>query len=155
MMRFIPLAAVALLICVSVSAAAFAEQDTAARPPDLTVLRGRVFCLETPKGCANGADFIFEASDGGRFEFLATDPATAIFTDPRVRQRELQLVARLHNGRELEVIRVRSYREGKLHDIYYFCEVCNITTYAPGPCPCCRDELELRETPVSDLKSQI
>jgi hypothetical protein len=42
---------------------------------------------------------------------------------------------------------VQSIREGKLYDIYYFCELCNVRAYAPGPCPCCRNELEFRETP--------
>jgi rubrerythrin len=48
----------------------------------------------------------------------------------------------------LELIKVQSIREGKLYDIYYFCEICNIREYAPGLCPCCRNELEFRETPV-------
>ncbi len=38
--------------------------------------------------------------------------------------------------------------DGKLHDVHYYCEVCNITAYAPGLCPCCRREMELKETPV-------
>lgn len=78
------------------------------------------------------------------------DPAqapTAIFTDDRVRARDLQITARLNSKRQLELIKVQSVREAKLYDIYYFCEICNIRAYAPGPCPCCRNELEFRETP--------
>jgi hypothetical protein len=150
MTRFKPLPLAALLLCMSISVAAFAEQLSDARTPDLTVLRGRAFCHEPPGDCGGGSHFGFESNDGQRFKFAAADSAAAIFTDPRVRLKELQLVARLRSGQELEIIRVRSYREGKLHDLYYFCEVCNITTYVPGPCPCCRSELELKETPVSD-----
>jgi rubrerythrin len=72
---------------------------------------------------------------------------TAMFTDMRVRQRDLQITARLRAGDQLELIKVQSVKEGKLYDLFYFCEVCNIRAYAPGPCPCCRNEMEFRETP--------
>jgi len=72
---------------------------------------------------------------------------TAVFTDTRVRQRELQVTARLHAGDQLEIIKVQSVKEGKLYDIFYYCEVCSITAYTPGLCPCCRNELEFREKP--------
>ena len=32
---------------------------------------------------------------------------------------------------QLEIVLVQSIREGKLYDIYYFCELCNIRAYAP------------------------
>jgi hypothetical protein len=78
---------------------------------------------------------------------------TAMFSDPRVRQQELQITGRLNPTGQVEVTKVRSVKEGRLYDIYYFCDVCNITAYAPGPCACCRREYELRETPIeiSDL----
>jgi rubrerythrin len=76
------------------------------------------------------------------------DTSTAIFTDGRVRQRELQVTARLDSKSQLEIIRVQSIKEGKLYNLYYFCEICNITAYAPGPCPCCGNELEFREIPI-------
>jgi len=41
---------------------------------------------------------------------------------------------------------VQSVKEGKLYDIFYYCEVCSITAYTPGLCPCCRNELEFRES---------
>jgi rubrerythrin len=69
-----------------------------------------------------------------------------MFTDSRVRQRDLQVTARLRVGDHLEIIKVQSIKDGKLYDIIYFCEVCNIRAYAPGLCPCCRNELEFRET---------
>jgi hypothetical protein len=38
-------------------------------------------------------------------------------------------------------------RDGKLKLITYFCDVCNIRAYIPGPCACCQREttLELRD----------
>jgi hypothetical protein len=91
--------------------------------------------------------FGFQSKSGKLYKFLSGDPMTPIFTDNRVRQRELQISARLHSGEQLEIIKVQSVKEGKLYDVFYFCEVCNITAYVPGLCPCCRAELEFRETP--------
>lgn len=121
----------------------------------LAVIRGRALCLdaagrevETLFGCNEASQrFRFASKDAKLYTFLPADPMTAVFTDVRVRQRELQLTARLHTGGQLEVIKVQSVKEGKPYDISYFCEVCTITAYTPGLCPCCRNELEFRETP--------
>ena len=121
----------------------------------LAVIRGRAVCLnaagrevESLFGCAEpGSRFGFASKDGRLYKFLTTDTMTAVFTDTRVRQRELQLTARLRAGDQLEIIKVQSVKEGKLYDIFYFCQVCSITAYTPGLCPCCRNELEFRETP--------
>jgi hypothetical protein len=121
----------------------------------LVIVRGHAVCLdalgrddESFLGCSGANhNFGFESKSGKLYKFLPTDPMTAIFSDNRVRQRELQISARLHSGDQLEIIKVQSVREGKLHDVFYFCEVCNIKAYVPGLCPCCRSELEFRETP--------
>ena len=47
-----------------------------------------------------------------------------------------------------DLIKVYSVKHGKLHDVRYFCEVCNVTSFVSGLCPCCRAEMELKETPV-------
>lgn len=121
----------------------------------LAVIRGRAVCLDASGretdalfGCDGTSHrFGFASKDGRLYQFSATDAMTAMFSDVRVRQRELQVTARLRAGGQLEVIKVQSIKEGKLYDIFYFCEVCNIKAYAPGPCPCCRNDLEFRETP--------
>ncbi|MEK6302100.1 MAG: hypothetical protein AABO41_15430 [Acidobacteriota bacterium] len=130
-----------------------ASQTQDADNTGLTVVRGRVVCLDSRGrgevvGCTEAAgNFGLVSPDGKRYRFLSTDISTAMFTDPRVRQRELQITAKLFPGDKLEIVTVQSIREGKLYDIYYFCELCNVRAYAPGPCPCCRAELEFRETP--------
>lgn len=119
----------------------------------LIVVRGRAVCLDTGGrpvdslfACTTSNGFGFASKDGKLYKFLPAD-TTAMFTDIRVRQRDLQVTAQLHAGGQLEIINVQSIKEGKLYNIYYFCELCNIKAYAPGPCPCCRNELEFRETP--------
>ena len=122
--------------------------------PTLTVLRGRAVCLDAAGlevgslfGCPDTSSrFGFASRDGRLYKFLAADAMTPVFTDGRVRQRELQVTARLHARDQLEIIKVQSVKEGKLYDIFYYCDVCSITAYVPGLCPCCRNELEFRET---------
>jgi hypothetical protein len=122
------------------------------------VLRGHVVCLDAAgkrsaasSACDGpGARFALSGSDEKLYAFSADDAATAMFTDLRVRRRELQITAQMAAHDQLEILLVQSIREGKLYDIYYFCELCNIRAYAPGLCPCCRNEMELRETPATD-----
>jgi len=121
----------------------------------LFIARGHIVCLDALgrdeqsfPGCNEAShNFAFETKSGKLYKFLPTDPMTPVFTDSRVRRRELQISARLHSDDQLEIIKVQSVKEGKLYDVFYFCEVCNITAYVPGLCPCCRAELEFRETP--------
>lgn len=121
----------------------------------LVVVRGRAVCLdalgrdeESFLACnETNSRFGVVSKSGKLYKFLPSDPMTPIFTDSRIRQRELQISARLHSGDQLEIIKVQSVKEGKLYDVYYFCAVCNITAYVPGLCPCCRAELEFKETP--------
>jgi hypothetical protein len=119
-------------------------------------VRGRAVCLDAsgrlPEGpikCEDSSHgFGLIGADGTFYNFLHEDPSAAIFTDPRVRGRELLITARPHPENRLEIIQVQSIHDGKLYDIFYFCEVCNITAYAPGPCTCCRQDFEFRETPA-------
>lgn len=121
----------------------------------LAVVRGRAVCLDATGreadplfGCNDaGNRFGFASKDGRLYKFSTTDAMTAMFSDPRVRQRELQVTARLRPVDQLEVIKVQSIKDGKLYDIFYYCDVCSIKAYAPGLCPCCRNDLEFRETP--------
>lgn len=130
-----------------------ADRIHGAADRSLTVIRGRVVCLDSGGrgdaiGCTGSSNkFGLVSADGKRYKFLSSDSSTAMFADSRVRQRELQITAKLLLENNLEIVTVQSIRDGRLYDIYYFCELCNITAYAPGPCVCCRQELEFRETP--------
>jgi hypothetical protein len=122
------------------------------------ILRGRVSCVESSgrivpdqEDCSSeSAKFIFHSKDGGTYTFVTDDALTAMFTDHRVRERDLQLTAWERHKGQLELVAVQSLKNGKLHDIYYYCDICNITAYAPGPCPCCRRELEFKEAPAPE-----
>ena len=130
-------------------------QATPAGQSAPVVLRGHVVCLDRAGHRLDGCDganarFALATGDGRLHIFSADDPAAAMFTDARVRRHELQITAQAAADQQLEIVRLQAVREGKLYDIYYFCELCNIRAYAPGLCPCCRNEMELRETPATD-----
>lgn len=150
----VPLLATLLFAVPPSSLAAEASYNSQGEVPALTVVRGRAVCLDASGheagsffGCREGSDFGFASKDGRLYKFLPGDAMTAVFTDNRVRQRELQITARFNARDELEIIKVQSIKAGKLYDIFYYCDVCSITAYVPGLCPCCRNELEFRETP--------
>jgi hypothetical protein len=122
-------------------------------------LRGRVVRLASPPpgllpGSADfdhgGVAYALEAADGTRHAFLPTDTAAAVYQDWRVQARELQVTARLFPATSfIEVIKLQSLRAGQLYDMYYFCDVCNVTTHKPGPCQGCQEPVELREAPAA------
>jgi hypothetical protein len=115
-------------------------------------LRGRVVCLEQEPAAvpcaASPPRFALQTADGERHAFKSGDALSAMFADERLRERELSVRARKTASGELETIKVHSLRNGRLHDLDYFCEVCNVVAYAPGLCPCCRRAMALRETPL-------
>ena len=77
----------------------------------------------------------------------------ALFVDQRFREHELRLTGRVFPSTSLlEVTRFQWYREGKLRDLYYWCEVCAIRGVDPGACACCQDKVELREAPADESK---
>jgi hypothetical protein len=122
-------------------------------------LRGRVICLteeltklyQVVSDCENrGHTYTLKADDGKLYPFLPTDSAAAVWMDERYRQRDLQVTARIFpQGSFIEVIKFQSWHDGKLHDLYYYCDVCAISTHKPGPCDCCQDPVQFRETPVN------
>jgi hypothetical protein len=117
-------------------------------------LRGRVVCLDgagAVRTCEPPGDFALQTSGGELRLFGPADPLAAMFADPDVRNRELLVRARPAaegTGNELNIIKVYSIRDGRTHDLDYFCEVCNVVAYAPGLCVCCRQPLVLRERPL-------
>jgi len=149
----------ALLLIIAMPLAAMAqEKATVAEESKPVILHGHVVCITeelqrlyqvTPDCERRGHVYGLKTTDGKLYPFLPTDTAAAIFSDQRVRERELRVTARLFpQAPFIEVIKLQSLREGKLYDLYYYCEVCNITTHKPGHCVCCQQEVEFRETPA-------
>jgi hypothetical protein len=123
-----------------------------------TEVHGRVIRLKKPPAGLllstidfdhHGVAYAIQTADGKLFPILPTDTASAIYNDSKFRERDLLVTARLFPATSfIEVIKLQSLREGRRYDLYYFCDVCNITTHKPGPCPCCQAPVVFRETPA-------
>jgi hypothetical protein len=105
-------------------------------------LQGRIVTL--PNGATNLA---LKTETGEVYRLKRTEMSEAFFLDTNLHSKVLVLKGRVE-GKDFEVTgNVHSIKDGKLHEIYYYCDICAITTSLPGICLCCREPVELRETP--------
>jgi hypothetical protein len=126
---------------------------------DLTKVEvsGHVVCLHEELHKKHGMNmptghkhvYGFKASDNKLYLLLENNLSGAIFQDQRVRDRELILAAWLFpDSNILDVISIKSIKEGKVYDLYYYCVICAIRSATPGPCMCCQDDVEFVEKPL-------
>jgi len=123
-------------------------------------IRGRVVCVPEEMCRLYGVEipprhehvYGLRAVDGRYYLLLRTRFSEAIFSDERVREKELVVKGRLlPNSQILDPLGLSSIREGVVSDLYYFCDICNIRTVAPGPCDCCQGPTELVEKPRKEF----
>jgi hypothetical protein len=138
---------------------AFATSPSSAPPSALVAARddtvdwtGRAVCVDDTGGLtdcvAAGNRFAIQSADGKLHWLAPRDPLAPVFDDARVRSQPVVAKVRPRADGTGELIKVYSVKHGKLHDVRYFCEVCNVTSFVYQLCPCCRAEMELKETPV-------
>lgn len=149
----------ALIVLTSLSIDLFGTPvDKEARTQDITV-QGVLHCLysggsnhpaKSEYDCeVDGGRYALITSQGAMYLFDPSDQRTLIFKESRVRDKTMRIHGQLSDN-ELTIVNLYSIVEGVPYRMYYRCEVCNITTYAPGPCWCCQEDFEFRETPVTD-----
>ena len=80
------------------------------------------------------------------------EPTSKVLADPRLNGFSIEARGHFTSADRflLDPSHLRSLmvlQDGKLKLITYFCGVCNIRAYIPGPCACCQREtvLELRD----------
>ncbi|MCZ6794684.1 MAG: hypothetical protein O7J95_13835 [Planctomycetota bacterium] len=84
------------------------------------------------------------------YTLLRTPQSKALHVDKRFQEHPLILSGRIFPGTTiLEVSDWRWIKDGKLYEVYYWCEICSIRGIDPGLCACCQGEVTLREKPVS------
>ena len=114
-------------------------------------MTGRVECrmgdetVDLTFPCPGASQLVFRSEDGRRFFLSDKDPRKAIFEDGRVRNELLRITVRQDEEGRLALLLVHTLKNGRIYLPHYFCQVCNITAYAPGPCWCCQAEFEFRE----------
>src|SRR5262245_5737454 len=85
-------------------------------------LRGKAGCITeefqklyqiTPECEKRGHVYTLKTADGKFYPFLPVDTAAAVWMDERVRERDLQVTARIFPGTDfIEAIKFQSWREG-------------------------------------------
>jgi hypothetical protein len=89
-------------------------------------------------------------SEDGRIYPLVKDAGSRMFfKDATLLNRPVRLTGRLLKGSNLlQVVGVHTYLQGRLHEVYYWCDICTIRTYEAGICDCCGGPMEFREVPI-------
>jgi hypothetical protein len=117
-------------------------------------IRGRVVCLPEEIHARYSIEipanhehlYGFKSAEGKLFTLLRTRMSEALFVDKRLHEKELIMRARLFPySQVLEGLNLKSVRDGKLFDLYYYCDICVIKTVAPEDCLCCQGPVELVE----------
>lgn len=94
----------------------------------------------------------FHAADGSYYTLLRTKLSEALFMDGRLRQKDLLLKGKvLPKTQILDVTSIKSVRNGIVHDLYYYCDICAIESVSPAECACCQGPVELTERPLSGV----
>ena len=109
-------------------------------------LRGKL----VPCAPGSGGPLRFNTESGAVHTLVSNRMSSALFTDTNFQTKTLLLKGRVSMpvGR-LEVTgNLRSIRDGKIHELYYYCDICSIKGSEPGPCMCCREPVHLVESPA-------
>jgi hypothetical protein len=87
-------------------------------------------------------------SEGRVLPILQDEGGRRFFKDRRLFHRDYRIIGRVVGGAFLQVLSVQSVRDGKPHEIYYWCDICAIRRTEMNDCECCGAPMELRETPI-------
>ena len=126
----------------------------AAIPSPGEELRGRIVCLaennEQPKASVNHEHVLgFKTAEGKVYKLTKTRFSEALFVDKRLHEKELLLKGNVSGDtKSFDVLTIRSIKNGVVHDLYYYCEICAIESVSPDICACCRMPVELVEKPL-------
>lgn len=92
---------------------------------------------------------VLETRDGQLHPIIRDVRGRAFLKDDRLRELELELLARRYEGSPLiQIIRVYSLEQGGKFEVDYWCDVCAIPMFELKACECCQGETRLRKTPV-------
>lgn len=121
-------------------------------------LQGRVVCLseemqrlyETELPSKHAHVYGFKTADGGYYTLIRNRFSEGLFSDETLRKRELILHGRVLPKTQIFEVTggMREVRNGKLYELYYWCDICSIKSVAPGQCMCCQQPVELREREI-------
>jgi hypothetical protein len=95
---------------------------------------------------ADSAGVAFVTADGIVYTLVKDDVSRLLFLDKQLHKRDVRLTGkRLPGTQILKVEKVQTVKAGKVFDVDYWCENCQLAYPQPGKCMCCGSETELRE----------
>lgn len=137
-------------ICLCLLAGALVLMAAGAPSPD--TLRGKLAIHDGAPATVETADHKIVTLDGD-------ENTLKVLTDQRLNGFQIEAKGKFTAANKFTVgpsyersLLVR--QNGKLKVITYWCDVCNIRDYTPGPCRCCQKEtlLDLRDPDAPDGK---
>lgn len=88
-------------------------------------------------------------AEGKIYPIIKDDGARRFWKDDRLLNRELEITARtVKNTSLLQVVSVRGIKDGKLTELFYWCDICAIKRFELNDCECCGGPMILKEIPV-------
>lgn len=130
-----------------------------AKPPKMAYYKGKVVPLAdyaARAGAKLDADagpysLVLAGDDGKVYSLLKDSGSRLFFKDKALLNRPMRLRGRpLPGSQVLQVVAVNSYRGGRLHELYYWCDICSIRRGEKIICECCGGPMELHEEPVKE-----
>jgi len=92
-----------------------------------------------------GEELQLALSGGGTVELELDEGLELTMRDPQLAKRLWELRGQHQDGGRFAVEKIFTVKDGELHRVTYYCEICHITTHEPGPCMCCQGDTDLRE----------
>ena len=127
------------LLLVSTALRADTQKPTATN--EVVRLQGRVSQV-----AGAGINLVFK-TDSATFNLLRNPMSEALFLDTNLWSKVLLLTGKPHD-KSFEVTgNLHSIKNGKVQELFYYCDVCSISTSLPGLCACCREPVVLTEKP--------
>ena len=127
------------------------------------LLRGKVVWLATALKSEFGISTVPEVAEnslailtkqGQLVPIVENLRGRAFRTDERLREMELEIMARRHQRQPfIQVLRLYQVKGDQRYEIDYWCDVCAIVMYETGPCACCQDDNRLRKRLVEQPDS--
>lgn len=98
---------------------------------------------------ADAGILVLQAANGRLHPLVKDNGSRMFFKDEKLLNRPMRLTVRkVPDSDFLQVINVHSVVKGKLHEVFYWCDICTIRRNEGGKCDCCGAALERREEPV-------
>lgn len=122
--------------------------------PPAEVFEGKLILLNRlpekslPPPVGDGVGVALVAADGTA-RAIAGPGAKGVLLDSQLHDRPVRLTARVRPGtRVLEVEKVQTVKAGRVYDVDYWCDQCQLAAAEPGKCKCCGADVVLRELPA-------